>query len=485
MRRLFALSLLLTTLSAVTVAQTLRVNVGQVTYAHRAAAVGNMTFANGSTLTVQGMTYNVANVSDITIDANEVADNTVSVNYLGSTANIVVAGNIAPYLTISAQGAKVSIVQSADLQQEVSYTLSGSSTNGSFVMDGEYKANFTLNNLSLTSASGPAIDIEDGKAIGITLTGTNTVSDAANGSHNAALYVEGHATIGGTGTLNVSGLTKHAIATDEYIVISSGTINVQKAQSDGLHINERFQMDGGNISIAAAGDGIDIGFRGANKGTKDQYEHNGFAEINGGTLTITTTGDATKGLKADSTVIVTAGTINITTTGAAYYDTAEADITSSSALKTGGSYQQTGGNVTLLSTGSGGKGLNATGAVNVSGGTLQAVTTGARYKYSSSLDTKPQALKSDGNIMFTGGTIRAAVVDTKATTIKTDFTFSLTGATVMAIGGKAAAPNSGTQAYKTYTASVTAGQTVTYDGVSFTVPSAYSVSSATILVSKP
>jgi hypothetical protein len=142
MRRLFALSLLLTTLSAVTVAQTLRVNVGQVTYAHRAAAVGNMTFANGSTLTVQGMTYNVANVSDITIDANEVADNTVSVNYSGSTANIVVAGNIAPYLTISAQGAKVSIVQSADLQQEVSYTLTGSSTNGSFVMDGEYKANF-------------------------------------------------------------------------------------------------------------------------------------------------------------------------------------------------------------------------------------------------------------------------------------------------------------------------------------------------------
>ena len=139
----------------------------------------------------------------------------------------------------------------------------------------------------------------------------------------------------------------------------------------------------------------------------------------------------------------------------------------------------------MLSTGSGGKGLNATGAVNVSGGTLQAVTTGARYKYSSSLDTKPQALKSDGNIMFTGGTIRAAVVDTKATTIKTDFTFSLTGATVMAIGGKAAAPNSGTQTYKNYTANVTAGQTVTYDGVSFTVPSAYSVSSATILVSKP
>lgn len=466
-------------------AQTLNVKMGEVTYAHSSSNTGEMTFANGSTVTIEGKTYTISEIDNIVINNNSVADNTVSVTYNGSSADVVVAGNVAKYLTVTASGATVSIIQDTSLADEITYTLTGTSTNGSFYMDGEYKASLVLNNLTLTNTSGAPIDIQNGKRINVTLTGTNTLTDCSNGSHNACLYIDGHPEVNGTGTLNITGNTKHGITAGDYMLVSSGTINVNSAVSDGIHVDQYFKLDGGNITVNSTGDGIDCGFKGVNKGTKDTYENNGFIFINGGTLNVTTTGDASKGIKCDSTIVITAGTITSTTTGAAYYDTTESDISSSSAMKCGGAFNMSGGTVSLASTGIGGKGLNATGNINVTGGTMDVVTTGRVYKYDSNNDTKPQGIKSDGNIVLSGGNIYCAVSVNKATTFKTDYTFNVTGATIMGIGGKEVTPTTGSQAYKTYTSNVTGGQNVSYDGVSFTVPSSYSYTSAFILVSSP
>ena len=56
----------------------------------------------------------------------------------------------------------------------------------------------------------------------------------------------------------------------------------------------------------------------------------------------------------------------------------------------------------------------------------------------------------------------------------------------MGIGGKASTPSTlSTSSFNKYKdVNVTAGSTVSYDGVSFTVPAIYSNSSAKILVSK-
>ena len=224
---LFISFLLLTAVAAT--AQTMNVRVGQVTYAHRAANTGDMTITGGNTLTIEGKAYNTGSISQISIDDSDVANNTVSVSYAAQTATVVVSGNIAHLVTVSVSGANVSITQSEALQQEVTYTLSGTSSNGSFFMDGDYKATFVLNNLSLTNTAGPAIDIEDGKAISVTLTGTNTLADAAGGTHNATLYINGHPTFSGTGSLTLTGLTKHAFTSDEYAVIAGGTITVTSA----------------------------------------------------------------------------------------------------------------------------------------------------------------------------------------------------------------------------------------------------------------
>jgi hypothetical protein len=54
----------------------------------------------------------------------------------------------------------------------------------------------------------------------------------------------------------------------------------------------------------------------------------------------------------------------------------------------------------------------------------------------------------------------------------------------MGIGGKGSKPTANTQAYNTYSGvNVKAGQALTYNGVSFTIPSIYNNSSAKVLVS--
>ncbi|MBQ7472483.1 MAG: carbohydrate-binding domain-containing protein [Prevotella sp.] len=466
--------------------QSMKVNAGSVSYVHSSAHTGDMTFTDGTKLTIEGVTYNLSDVTSMEVTSESVADNTVSVVYNGNSAAVTIAGNVARYMTASVNGAVVSIVQSADLQQEVTYTLSGSSTSGSFYMDGDYKANFVLNNLSLTSASGAAIDIEDGKALGISLVGTNSLADAAGGSHNACFYIDGHPTFSGSGSLTIAGNTKHALSVDEHMIVSSGTITVSNAVSDGFHLSEYFRMDGGTVNITAAGDGIDLGFKGESKGTKADYENNGFAFLNGGSLTISSTGDAAKGLKADSTVVVAGATVAITASGKAYYDTTEADISSSSALKTNGTFTLSSGQVTLTGTGIGGKGLNVADHIMVTGGKMTVITTGARYKYNSDLDSKPQGIKADGNINITGGEVYSAVVDSKATTFKTDHDLIVKGGTIMGVGGKTVALTTGSQNYKTYEKqSALGGSTLTKDGVSFALPAGYNNTAAFVIVSAP
>ena len=176
----------------------------------------------------------------------------------------------------------------------------------------------------------------------------------------------------------------------------------------------------------------------------------------------------------------------MTVSGAAYYDTDESDIASSSALKTDGAFTLSSGTVSLLSNGVGGKGLNVTGNISVTGGRMTVVTLGDRYKYNSNLDSKPQGIKTDGNINITGGEVYAAVASSKATTFKTDNSIIVKGGTIMGIGGKTIALTTGSQNYNTYTQqTATGGTTFTVDGVSFTLPSGYTNTSAFVIVSSP
>ena len=125
-------------------AQTLNVVVGNITYALPASEAGDMTYTGGTQLTIMGRTLNTADITRMYVDDSEVTDGTVSVSYNGTSASVVVAGNVAQYVEPTVSGAHVTIEQSDNVGDdtcgEITYVLSGTSTDGSFTLDGSYKA---------------------------------------------------------------------------------------------------------------------------------------------------------------------------------------------------------------------------------------------------------------------------------------------------------------------------------------------------------
>ena len=186
MKKVYAILMVLMLTIAAT-AQTLNVTEGNVTYLFPASQTGDMTFANGETVTIMGKTFTLSDVN-MKVDDSKVTDNSIQVAYDGSSALVTVAGNVAQYVTPTVSGAHVSIAQSDDLAEEITYTLSGTSTDGEFYMSGSYKATIELNGLTLTNTtpiySGAAVHIQNGKRIKVkVVTGTtNTLVDAAGGS---------------------------------------------------------------------------------------------------------------------------------------------------------------------------------------------------------------------------------------------------------------------------------------------------------------
>ena len=441
-------------------AQTMNVKVGNVVYQFPAAQVGEMTYADGTTLTVLGKTLTLADVDEIYVDETEVTDNSVTVLYSGSSATVNVAGNIARYIAPTVSGAHVSIVQSntdEDNAGEITYTLSGTSTDGEFYMEGAYKATVALNGLTLTNPSGAAIDIQDGKRVNISIKKDteNTLTDCANGSQKACLVVKGHAEFKGQGTLNIYGRTAHGIKTGDYTEMKNCTINVLSAVTDGIHANEYFLMESGTLSISGVGDdGIQAELDGTTSTgelTDHEDEDSGNIYILGGTLNVTATGSATKGIKSSGDMRVEGGTITVTTTGNGMYDSTEKDAKGSAGLSADGNMTLSGGTLTLKNTGTGGKCIKVDGTLTVSGEALVTATnTASQYRYSSSYTSSAKAIKAgtrtqtggsgrnatytySGGIVVTGGTIVASASSHEA--IESKSTIDISGGYVYATSG--------------------------------------------------
>ena len=430
-RTLFSMIALMLTIAAG--AQTLNVKVGSVTYQFPAEQTGEMTYANGETMTIMGKTFTLADITSMTIDNSEVTDGTIGVSYNGSTAAVTVAGNVAQYVTPTVSGAHVSIAQSDELAEEITYTLSGTSNDGEFYMSGSYKATIELNGLTLTNAtpvySGAAVHIQNGKRIKVKIvTGTtNTLSDASSGSQKGCLYIKGHAEFAQKGTLNVVGNVKHGIKTGEYFTIKNATINVTSAAGDGISCAEYFLMESGTINISGTqDDGIQCDIDGdASTGetTDHEEEDSGNVYLEGGTLNINVTAAATKGIKADGDIKISDGDITVKTTGGGAWDSDDKKTKASSCLSADGNMTISGGTLNLTSTGAGGKGINGDGTFTATGGTTTIKTSGNAVvasssgsistvsssqqldRYDSDYKSSPKGIKIDGAIVISDNAI--------------------------------------------------------------------------------
>ncbi|MCR5151569.1 MAG: carbohydrate-binding domain-containing protein [Prevotella sp.] len=350
-------------------AQTLNIKTGQTVYQIPAAQAGEMIYSGGETLTVMGKEIAVADIDEMFVDNTKVTDNTVNITYSGETAEILVAGNIAKNITTETRGAHVVVIQDADVTNEITYTLSGSSDNGSLYMDGQLKATFILNGVTLNNPDSAAINILDGKRINIELAkGTvNTFTDGKGGKQKGCFAVKGHTEFKGGGTLNITGNKNHAFWGDEYVEIkkSVGEINILGSKGDGFNVNQYFQMNGGTVTVTGvADDGVQVSYEtDDDDNILEDEENTGLITIGGGTLDITVTGDGCKGLKTEGSVAISGGKINITQTGSLVEK--KGDLVYPTSIKSDADITITGGEITINNTADGGKGISADGNITI------------------------------------------------------------------------------------------------------------------------
>lgn len=362
-------------------AQTLNVKTGQVTYQFAAEEVGEMPYGSTdavtgsmvSTVTMMNKVFNVADIDQMYVDDTEVLDDGVWVNYAGETATVRVSGNIAANLTIRVDGAHVAIVQDANVKNEIVYELSGSSENGSFYMDGQLKVSLLLNGLTLHNPDSAAINIRDGKRISVELAeGTvNTLSDGPDGTQKACFMVKGHTELKSGGQLYITGNTGHAFWGKEYVEVKKtcGGVHILGAVGDGFNVNQYFQQNGGTVTVKGIGDdAIQVSYK-----TDDddavivEDENTGSILIKGGTLEITTTGNANKGLKAEGNIDIQDGDITVTQSGS--ITVSRDDLSYSTAIRSDADVTISGGTVNIVNTADGGKGISAEGNVNIDAST--------------------------------------------------------------------------------------------------------------------
>ena len=358
----------------------------------------------------------VSGATTIAIDLYEVSEmgyaetpQSLLVTYGGDSATV---DN--PYLldgvTAEVDGAHVAVANS-NIDEEKTFELTGETSCGSFLYTASYKSTIVLNGVDITNPDGPAIDIECGKRIAMELVkGTaNNLVDGHGGDWKAALYCKGHLEIDKAGTLSVTGNTKHAVSTGEYLQLkkSEGTINVLAAKADGLHCEQYFLANGFTVNVQGVeGDGIQAELSG-----DDSYEEDypdGSIWIQGGRFNIACTGDNASGLKADADININESKstpiVHVTMTGKG-----------SKGLKAEGNANIESGDITISNSGDvladgtdtqSAKCISSDTAVNIHSGNISLSASGNGGK----------CIKSDGSLVIGDSETKEGPVLTASTT---------------------------------------------------------------------
>ncbi|MBO7592124.1 MAG: carbohydrate-binding domain-containing protein [Bacteroidaceae bacterium] len=445
--------------------QTLNVKVGSVVYQFPADQTGEMTYTDGTKVTIMGRTFALSDIDEMTVDGTEVKNNLVAVEYDAGGAMVYVAGNVAQYVEPTLSGAHVTIAQSnteAVDDGEITYQLSGTTADGSLTLSGSYKCTVSLADVTLTNPSGAAINITNSKRIQISAKKgtTNTLTDGGRGEQKACIYSKGQIQLQGNGVLNVVGKTAHGIKSGDYISIKNLTLNIISAVSDGINCVEYFQMKSGVVNISGVGDdGIQCDL-GGEKSTGETEDHDdedsGNIYIEAGTLTLDV---ATKGIKAQGDLRITGGTITATSSG-------------HEAIEAKGVMTIEDGTVYAFSKTD--DAINSGSHMYLKGGTVTGVSNGN------------DGIDSNGNLYIEGGTVIACGTGQPECGVDAAERYKLyiTGGTVLAIGGgnNTVTSTSGSQCVLSTTGSPTAGTAVSVKSgstelASFTVPTGYSPSS--------
>ena len=311
---------------------------------------------------------------------------TVIVTYSDNSAVVTSAGNaVKHYIT----GADVAIDLTDAGAAEI--IASGESDDGQLKVYGNSDVKLTLNGLELTSAKSAAINVQNKKILYLHLEEgtTNVICDAESQSdesyypegvvaddekRNGAIYCKGSVVVSGSGILSLNGKKKHGISVKSSLTIRPGVT---------LAIND----------------------------VKDNCVKAEGITVLGGYLWAKTTAEAGKCLSSDADVTVKGGQIKLYTSGGSVYEEDENDTSSPAGVKADGNIYIYNGEMLCISTGEGGKGLNADGGITMDDGIVNVVTSGGKYVYNAALDldSSPKGVKADGEITINGGLLNIQV----------------------------------------------------------------------------
>ncbi|MFT3739486.1 MAG: carbohydrate-binding domain-containing protein [Breznakibacter sp.] len=250
--------------------------------------------------------------------------------------------------------------------------------------------------------------VHDG-TLNVTAAGKGLKSDNENGAGYGYIRIE-------TCTAAITS-TGDAISAKTDITVTSGTFTVV-ASDDGIIADGNVTIHGGAFTVTTS-NSKGMGIKAGGSVTVNDCDR----------LNVTVSGTGSKAIKAAGNVTVAGGTISLKTTGAAFYDTDDSDISSPAGINCDGNFLMEGGSLTLTSSGNGGKGISADGTLVINDGTLTATTTGGQFKYGSD-DTAAKALKSTGNLTINGGTVTVKTSGTEAEGIESKATLTINGGTV-------------------------------------------------------
>jgi hypothetical protein len=387
-----------------------------------------------------------------------------------SSEFVVVSGNDGSYeitldgetvVTVSEDDYGITVDSTAPSQSLLEFALFGGFSQ-SITIYSESDFKLSLNSVTITSNDGPAINIQSKERAFVELTtgSVNTLSDGSTWSDRllpdgdemdlkGTLFSEGALIITGSGSLDITANTKHALASDAHVRLSGGVVSLKAYEKDGIRSNDAFIMDGGDLGISTSnGKGIKV------EGKEDDETPIGFIAINDGNIDITSydkaimaawesdeDGDtATQNDDPDPRVTINGGTIRVTTTGKSS-ETGNDSVTPEG-IEAKSSMMINGGDIYVNATDDA---LNAGGNIEINGGYIYA----ASGSYDG-IDGNSNLTINDGVIVAHGGNVPEGGMDNDHNT------FSVNGGIFVALGGSNSTP----------TASATTQNTVSLGGIS-------------------
>jgi len=276
-----------------------------------------------------------------------------------------------------------------------------------------------------------------------------TVIARATGTSGDCLSANGAVAIsGGILDVTVAGVSGDGISSDLTLGVTGGTLvfTGKGNQSKALKSTGAMNLAGGTMTFTMSGavvlETVSSGRYNPAYCTAVKCDSN--LTISNGSITITHSGQAGKGISANGNLVMTGGTITVNNSGAntsSYTNSSGTlDMAGADCMTADGNLTITGGTINATTSGNAGDSISCDGVASIGTAGVSATpsvtarTTGARVLLSGSGMSadyvNPKALRAEGNFNILGGLITASTSQNGGEGIESKATLTISGGTV-------------------------------------------------------